>query len=371
MSDACYLIAAKRTVVAPRGGALSHFNLHELSAPVITELLASASIDPTTVDEVIVGNALGAGGNPARVVSLAAGLRERIAGLSIDRQCCSGLDAILLAKDMITSGRASVVIAGGVESYSQRPQRLRISKGSGEPQAYDQPPFTPWPDRDPDMGQAADKLADELCIAFKTQNDWAINSHAKALDAKDRLREEIVVVGGVDRDTFTRKLSERLCNRATRLHGNITSANTAVAADAAAYCLVVSQSVADRFNGPKLRVASGATIGANPELPGLAPVDAIQLVLKSEGIGSGDLVKAEIMEAYAAQAIACVQQTGISTDICNAGGGALARGHPIGASGAILLTRLYNEMSTVNGYGIAAIAAAGGLGTALLLESQT
>lgn len=369
MSKACYLIAAKRSPVAPRGGALSTFNLHELSAPIINAVLTSAGIDASAVDEVIVGNALGAGGNPARVISLAAGLNERIAGLSIDRQCCSGLDAILLAKDMITSGRASVVVAGGVESYSQRPLRFRIDNNSSEPQAYDQPPFTPWPDRDPDMGQAANKLANDLGISFQAQNDWAINSHAKALLSKEQLQTEIVAIGGIMHDSFTRTLSPAVCNRAARLHGSISSANTAVAADAAAFCLVVSESVAKQFNGTKLRVASGATLGANPELPGLAPLAAIESVLKNEGLNASDLVRAEIMEAYAAQAIACIQQANIDQTICNISGGALARGHPIGASGAVLLTRLFSEMSPINGFGIAAIAAAGGLGSALLIEA--
>lgn len=368
MREACYLIGAKRSPVTPRDGALSTLSLHELSTPVINALLIAARVDPLSVDEVIVGNALGAGGNPARVISLAAGLSERVAGLSIDRQCCSGLDAVLLAKDMVTSGRASIVIAGGVESYSQRPLRFRVGKDSSEPQAYDQPPFTPWPDRDPDMGLAADQLASELDINFQMQNDWAMKSHAKALSAKQTLHNEIVAVGGIEHDSFTRKLSPAVCTRAKRLHGNITAANTAVAADASAFCLVVSESIAKQFHGLKLRIASGITLGANPELPGLAPVAAIKSVLNSEGLSAAELARAEIMEAYAAQAIACIQQTGIDEAICNMGGGALARGHPIGASGAVLLTRLYSEMSHVQGFGIAAIAAAGGLGTALLLE---
>jgi len=369
MSDACYLIGAKRSPVAPRDGALSSLNLHELSTPVINALLTAACIDPLSVDEVIVGNALGAGGNPARVVSLAAGLSERVAGLSIDRQCCSGLDAVLLAKYMITSGRASIVVAGGVESYSQRPLRFRVGKDSAEPQAYDQPPFTPWPDRDPDMGLAADQLASELGISFETQNNWAIDSHAKAIAAREQLHNEIVAVGGIEHDSFTRNLSSAVCKRVKRLHGNITAANAAVAADASAFCLVVSESIAKQFDGFKLRIASGITLGANPELPGLAPVAAIKSVLNNEGLRATDLVKAEIMEAYAAQAIACIQQTEIDEAICNIGGGALARGHPIGASGAVLLTRLYSEMSHAQGFGIAAIAAAGGLGTALLVET--
>jgi len=370
MSGACFLIAAKRSPIAPRGGALASLNLHELAAPVINALIADANVDHANIDEVIVGNALGAGGNPARLVSLAAGLNESVAGLSIDRQCCSAMDAVLLAKDMITSGRASMVIAGGVESYSQRPQRFQTSKDSQELQAYDQPPFTPWPDRDPDMAQAADKLGEDLRISFNAQNDWAINSHAKALLASAKMQTEIVAMGGIHVDSFTRTLTTRVCDRAARITGNISAANAAVAADGAAFCLLVSQSIADKLSGSRMRIASGATLGSNPELPGLAPLAAINSALAAEGIKTADLVRAEIMEAYAVQAIACLQQSGIDEAICNLGGGALARGHPIGASGAVLLTRLYSELQQTNGFGIAAIAAAGGLGTALLVEAQ-
>lgn len=371
MSQDCYLIAAKRSPIAPRAGALAGFNLHELATPVIKALLSAADIDPLSVDEIIVGNALGAGGNPARLVSLAAGLSERIAGLSIDRQCCSGLDAILIAKDMIVSGRASIVIAGGVESYSQRPQRSRINATSKEPEAYDQPAFTPWPDRDPDMAVAADRLAEELGISFDAQNGWAIRSHANAQLAKEKMLAEIVPMGGLYADSFTRTLTTRVCNRATRIHGSISSANTAVAADGAAFCLVVSQSIANKLSGSKMRIANGATVGANPELPGLAPLAAIEATLNSVGVDATKLIQAEIMEAYAAQAIACIQESNINEAICNIGGGALARGHPIGASGAVLLTRLFSELQHSNGFGIAAIAAAGGLGTALLVEAGT
>jgi len=180
---------------------------------------------------------------------------------------------------------------------------------------------------------------------------------------------EIVPMAQIDKDDFTRTLNMRLCDRATRLHGSISVANTAVAADGAAFCLVVSEAVASRINSHKLCIRSGITLGADPMLPGYAPVSAMDFVLKDANINATQLMRAEIMEAYAAQAIACIEQSQINMAICNAGGGALARGHPIGASGAVLMSRLFNEMDNNHGWGIAAIAAAGGLGTAVLVCS--
>jgi len=364
-----YIIGAKRSPIAPRDGALSGLNLHQLASPVIDALLTSTNIDPQQIDELIVGNALGAGGNPARLLALASGLNETVAGLSIDRQCCSGLDAILIANDMIISGRASIVIAGGVESYSQRPQRFHKIPGTDTLEAYDQPAFTPWPERDPDMTVAAHTLATNLNITFERQNQYAIQSHEKALLAIERMSDEIVPMGEISKDDFTRALTMKLCERATRLHGSISVANTAVAADGAAFCVVVSEAVATNFDNHKLCIRSGITLGADPMLPGCAPVSAMDFVLNDANINAAQLVRAEIMEAYAAQAIACLEQSQIDSTVSNVGGGALSRGHPIGASGAVLMSRLYSEMNNKHGWGIAAIAAAGGLGTAVLTHS--
>lgn len=279
------LIAARRTAVVPRGGAFARLRIEDLAAPVLTACLADAGIGPGQVDEVILSNALGAGGNPARRAALAAGLPERVAGLTIDRQCAGGLDAILLARALVDSGAAEVVLAGGVESYSRRPLRLATDPDGGPPVPYDEAPFTPWPDRDPGMAEAAEALARRLGIGRARQEAWAAESHAKALAAD--LSAEIVALNGVARDAFPRLLTPKLMARAPVLTGSLTAATAAVAADAAAVCLVVS----DR----------------------------------------------------------------------------LARGHPVGVSGAILAVRLFHGLRA--GRGLAAIAAAGGIGTALLVEA--
>ena len=198
-------------------------------------------------------------------------------------------------------------------------------------------------------------------IARRAQDDWAISSHIKALGGG--FTREFVGLAGVSHDTFARVLTAQTAGRATVLASSVTTATTAVAADAAAFVVVVSQAWAGKT---ALRIAGGATRGAAPDEPGLAPVTAMTEVLQRAGLTAQDLQMAEIMEAYAVQALACIHAMGIDPAIVNPAGGALARGHPIGASGAILAVRLFHGLAA--GYGLAAIAAAGGIGTALLVE---
>jgi len=351
------LIAARRTAVVPRGGAFARLRIEDLAAPVLLACLADAGIGLDRVDEVILSNALGAGGNPARRVALLAGLPDRVAGLTIDRQCAGGLDAILLARALVDSGAADVVIAGGAESYSRRPLRLATDPDGGPPLAYNQAPFTPWPDRDPNMGDAAEALAAQLGITRARQEAWAQASHAKAMAAD--LSDEIVSLQGVTRDVFPRSMTPALMARAKVLRGSITSATAAVAADAAALCVVVSDRIAA---GRGLAILAGATLGGDPQLPGLSPIPAIARIWQGE-----PLAMAEVSEAYAVQAIAVVDGAGLDPAIVNPGGGGLARGHPVGASGAVLAVRLFHGLK--RGRGLAAIAAAGGVGTALLVEA--
>ena len=347
------IIAARRTAVCPRGGAFARLSLEALAAPVIAAVLADAGLQAQDVDELICANALGAGGNPARRMALAAGLPDRVAGLTIDRQCAGGLDALRLAAGMVQAGQARVILAGGVESYSRRPLRLATDPDGAPPQAYDRPPFTPWPDRDPDMTVAADALGLRLGISRHAQDTWAVASHAKAFG---QAFDEIVPVAGATADAFTRRLTHAQAARAQVLHGSVTAANTAVAADAAAFCLIVAAGLA----GPNaMHIHASATLGATPDEPGLSPLAAIHAVWQGT-----PLHRIEMMEAYAVQAIACVQGAGIDPATVNQRGGALARGHPIGASGAILAVRLFHDLRTGE-QGLAAIAAAGGIGTAI------
>jgi acetyl-CoA C-acetyltransferase len=207
------------------------------------------------------------------------------------------------------------------------------------------------------MAEAADALATRLSIPRDRQDAWAIRSHAKARAAD--MWGEIVAVADVAADAFTRALTPALAARAKVVHGSITAANAAVAADAAAFALVVAPDIAAR--APRALEFHGLTIGATPWEPGTAPVAAMRRL-----IGTDPPALAEVMEAYAAQAIACVEGAGLDPATVNRKGGALARGHPIGASGAILAVRVFHDLR--QGRGLAAIAAAGGIGTAVMFS---
>ncbi|SDU37427.1 thiolase family protein [Stappia sp. ES.058] len=379
MSEAVYLVSARRSAVVPRGGAFSGLDVDALAAPVLVSVLDSAGLPAARVDEIIVGNGLHGGGNPARRAALLAGLGEETPALTIDRQCCSGLDAIVLGARLIESGAADCILAGGAESYSRAPQRHAVDRdGAVSPQPYTRPPFTPWPERDPDMASAAAALAFEAGIDEARQAAWAVESHAKALRAEQMRRffDELVDVPGGARDSYMRRLTPATCRRsrvlATKSGVPIRAATAAVSADAAAFvCLVSARLLRDLERERVCRFVAAASAGCDPGLPGLAPVVAGRKLAARSGIALNALCVSEVMEAYAAQAIACVEGLGLDPLAVNRSGGALARGHPIGASGAILAVRLFHELCREDEgrLGLAAIASAGGLGTAVLLQS--
>jgi acetyl-CoA C-acetyltransferase len=370
---AAYLVAARRTAVAPRNGAFKTVEAAELGEAPIRAVLADSGIAPEAIDDIIFGDALYGGGNPARLAALRAGLPDHIPALTIDSQCCGGLDAIMLAADRIAGG-AHAIIAGGIESFSRAPLRARRPRHAGEaPQPYDRPPFAPWPERDPDMIAAAADLARAFDIRRARQDEYAIASHRKALQNPPGAAE-IAQLAGLSRDAFPRSLTEAVCARLAPLAGDrefgVTRATVAVEADAAAALLVVSESTARKLGVARpLRIVGAARRGDDPAMPGAAPIAAAKNLLAAERIAPAQIAVAEIMEAFAAQAIACAEGIGVLPSALNRGGGALARGHPIGASGAILAVRLWHEMQTESSgaLGLAAIAAAGGLGSALLV----
>ncbi|CAH2603696.1 putative acetyl-CoA C-acetyltransferase YhfS [Rhodovastum atsumiense] len=366
-----WVIAARRTPVAPRHGAFARLEAAELAAPVIQALCAEAG--DAGVDQVILGNALYGGGNPARVAALLAGLPETVPAMTIDTQCCGGLDAVLLAAALVSAGQARAVIAGGLESYSRAPIRQRRPRDPAEaPQSYARPPFTPWPERDPDMIEAAAGLAALRGVPRCGQEDYAIASHRRALGAR---HPELVPLAGLERDAFARPLTRRLCARLPVLAGDaahgVTAATVAVEADAAAAVLVVDEALARRHPGRALRLLGGVRGAGDPVHPALAPIAAARALLARCEVAAERIAVSEIMEAFAVQAMACRDGIGLDPARCNRGGGALARGHPIGASGAILAVRLFHELQAdaPGAVGLAAIAAAGGLGSALLLSA--
>lgn len=375
---AAFMVAARRTTVAPRGGAFARAEAVDLAEASIRAVLEDAGLTPSDVDEVFLGNALYAGGNPARVAALKAGVPAAVPASTIDTQCCAGLDAILLAVARIKAGEADVIVAGGVESFSRAPIRSRRPLLPDEvAQPYDRPPFTPWSEQDPDMIPAAAMLAVEWDITRAAQEAFAIESHRKALAGGVRAAEFVTVSGCVG-DPFARRLTAGLCARLPVLAGSathgVTAATVAVEADAAATVLLVSERALARVRAPArvVRIAGSARTGGDPERPGLAPIEAARTALRRGGLSASSISVVEVMEAFAVQAMTFIRALDLDPDLVNPGGGALARGHPIGASGAIVAVRGWHELQKMgfNATGLGAIAAAGGLGSVVLLRTE-
>ncbi|WP_439530638.1 thiolase family protein [Pannonibacter sp.] len=379
MNRSVVIVAARRSPVAPRGGALSRLDLAGLGVPVLKAVLQDAGPAAAEVTEVILGNALGAGGNPARLVALAAGLDDRVSGLTLDRQCCSGLDALVLAARSIAAGEANVILAGGIESFSRAPIRQHRPLRPGAPAvSYDRPAFVADPERDPDPLEAAARLAAAEGWTRAAQDQYASASHGRALQAQSdgRLTRELVPLAGLERDAFTRSLRPALLDRAPVLAGDplhgLTAATIAVEADAAAMLVLAAEELARSRGWPVLARYCGASMcGGDPADPARVPRRAMADLLQRLGWTAASLGRVELMEAFAVQALACLSGFGFASAAVNAGGGALARGHPIGASGAILAVRLVRELTAMRGgtRGLAAIAAVGGLATAVAFET--
>lgn len=381
--SAAYIIAARRTPVAPRGGALAHLQADELAAPVLERLLKDGGLAPASVDHVILGNALYAGGNPARLAALRAGLPVGVPAMTIDTQCCSGLDAIALGVRLIEAGAADCVLAGGTESFSRAPVRMhRPAAPDTDPLPYARPAFAPPPFADPDLTEAAARLAHDRKIPATAQADFAIASHAKAVRARERRISNLVACSPEARDDdFTRRLSMKTALRAPVLAGSggseLTAATIACEADAAAAVLLVSDKVRKRAAVPGLKVIAAQSGGCDPAGPALAPVGVARSLFADLGQTAADFDAIELMEAYAVQALVTIAELGLDTGDVNRDGGALARGHPIGASASILMVQLYEQLvrtsgnagETGKGRGLALIAAAGGLGSGMAVEA--
>ncbi|WP_088958630.1 thiolase family protein [Variovorax sp. HW608] len=386
-SDAPVLLGWARSAVVPRGGALAQLAAHEIAAPVAKALLARSGVDARAVDAMVCGNALGAGGNPARMVALAAGLPECTAAFSVDTQCCSGLDAVSMAAGLIAAGQAQVVVAGGVEAWSRSPIRQHRPLTPDEAALpYERPAFAPDPARDPDLLLAAARYAGQACIARTAQDAYAVRSHAKALAWRERMASEIVPIGAAVHDSYARALTDE---RAARTpveavsdqcaSSDVDPRATAVSrlaiapqADGAAFVLMASPQAATALGLPALLRWRGAlAVGIAPEMPMLAAARAAKGLLARQRLAASALWGVELHEAFAVQALAFADELGIAPEQLNRGGGGLARGHPIGASGAVSLVRLLADMALEahsGALGLACIAAAGGLGSAALVE---
>lgn len=383
MSGRAFVVAARRTPVAPRGGALKAFQADELAAPVLQQLLKDVKINAEAVDQVILGNALYGGGNPARLAALRAGLSASMPAISIDTQCCSGLDAIIMGARLIESGAADCVIAGGAESFSRAPIRMHRSKEvNGEPIPYGRPAFAPPPFSDPDLTEAAASLAERSSINRQAQAEFAVSSHAKAQQHRPDIEPWLVVPdqAHVSFDSFTRSLNLKTAMKAPIIAGSsdrgLSAATIACEADAAASVLLMSMERARALELSGLEVLAAQALGGDPADPALVPNDLAPGLLDRAGCTVSDLTAVELHEAYAIQAMVTQHALSFPEEILNLLGGGLARGHPIGASGAILVVQAmhaYRRMQRGNisddFCAMALIAAAGGLASGAVLKA--
>lgn len=398
-----YLVSGKRTPVGRHSGALSSVRPDDMAALTIKAVLDDSGIDPAAVDEVILGNANGAGEenrNVARMAWLLAGGDESVPGMTVNRLCASGMSAIETASRMIATGDADIVIAGGVESMSRAPWVLeKPTRAFGQPgKIFDSAlgwrfvnPRFEYGDLSRDgkmtysMTETAQEVANVDGITRQEADEFAAASQAKASAAIEagHFSSEIVPVEITDRKgnvtvvdqdegprpgTTVEKLSN--LRPVTGLGDVVTAGNSSSLNDGASAIIVASKAAIEKYNlTPRARVVTGGSAGLAPEVMGLGPVPATEKVLAKAGWSIDDLEVAEINEAFATQSIASMRRLGIDPEIVNSWGGAIALGHPLGSSGSriviTLLSRLEAEDKT---RGLATMCIGVGQGAAMLVE---
>jgi acetyl-CoA C-acetyltransferase len=381
------LIAAwARSAVVPRDGAFKALHAHDIAAPVVQALLERAGLEANAVDALIMGNALGAGGNPARMLALHAGLPQTCAAFTIDTQCCAGLDAISMGLGLIASGQAEVVIAGGAEAWSRSPIRMhRPLHASDEAQAYERPAFAPTSAQDPDMLLSAARYAAQHGYTRAQQEAYALQSHQRAVGHQAKMAAEIVAVAGVTHDAYPRAIDAARVHRmpVVAASDNLTQQDADVfalsaltisaQADGAAFVLLLSPKAAARLAvQAKAACIATASVGSAPEFPLMAAESAAREALKRAGLADASTLQLiELHDAFAVQGLSFAKGLAIAPERFNTMGGGIARGHPIGASAAIALVRLLSDLDR-NGksgaQGLVAVAGAGGLGAAAVVS---
>ncbi|WP_405173693.1 thiolase family protein [Paenibacillus sp. FSL H8-0260] len=375
------IVMAKRTPVGRMGGLLSTLEPEALLAPLIQHIVAETNLPKELIDDVIIGNVVGPGGNIARVAALEAGLPVSVPGVTVDRQCGSGLEAINIAARLIQSGAGEIYLAGGVESTSRAPWKMAKPQTlMGVPQLYTRAHFTPSSYGDPDMGIAAENVARKYGIYREEQDQYALKSHQKAVHAQqsDRFQQEIVPlqVEGQWVNTDECPRANTSLDKLQKLppifeeKGTVTAGNACPINDGAALLLMMSREKCQQLKlTPILRVVDAQAAGVDPNYLGMGPVPAVQKVLKRQKLTVADLDIVEFNEAFASQVLASLNELQIPQEKVNLGGGALAIGHPYGASGAMLMTRLCAEMQHAPYQrGLATLGIGGGIGLATLVE---
>ncbi|MFB6609498.1 thiolase family protein [Agromyces sp. NPDC056379] len=376
------IVAARRSAIGTAGRSFASHTVDALAAPVLAEVAAAVAPSGLPIDDVVVGNCMGPGGDVARVAALRAGLDSSVPGVTVDRQCGSGLDAVMQAAARVAAGHGELFLAGGAESASTAPHRSWPDSG----ERYSRAPFAPIGFPDPDMGPAADRLAAMRGISRERQDAWAARSHARAAAAQASgvFDGEVVAIDGVAIDDRPRASMD--ANRLARFapaftsadgmtgtgmgFGSVTAGNSCGFSDGAAMMAVTTGRVARDLGLPSLRIVATAVTGSGPELPGIGAAPAARLALARAGLVAADLGYAEITEAFAAQLLAVSDELALDESIVSGDGGAIALGHPWGASGAVLLVRLATRMIASDDArpGLAACSIGGGQGIAMIVE---
>ena len=399
MTDShAYLVSGFRTPVGKYGGALSSVRPDDMMALTIKKTVEEAGLDPAAVDEVIIGNANGAGEenrNVARMAWLLAGYPDTVPGITVNRLCASGMSAIALATAMVESGQADVVLAGGVESMSRAPWVMeKPTKAFARPgEVFDtsigwrfvNQKFAGMDKMTYSMPETAEEVAKVFNISREDADAFAARSHERALAAiaAGKFDAEIVPVEVKDRkgnvtvvDTdegprpgSTLEVLSKL--RPVTALGDVTTAgNSSTLNDGASAVIVASQKGIEKLGlKPRARVVANAARGLQPEIMGMGPVLATREILSRSGWDLDDVDAVELNEAFATQSLACIRELGLDEDKTNAWGGAIALGHPLGSSGSRITLTLLNRLETEGGTrGIATMCIGVGQGTAIAIE---
>ena len=386
------IVAAARTAIGKFGGTLAKTPAPELGATVIGELLKRARLEPGQIDEVILGQVLtaGSGQNPARQAAIKAGLPVAVPAMTINKVCGSGLKAVMLAAQAIANGDAEIVIAGGQENMSLAPHVLPGSRDGfrmGDVKLIDSMIVDGLWDvyNKYHMGTTAENVAKQYGVDRAQQDAFALESQRKAAAAQDagKFKEEIVPVLIQQRKGDPIRFdTDEFVNRKTNAEalaglkpafdkeGTVTAGNASGINDGAAAVVVMSEAKAKALGlQPLARIAAFASSGVDPKIMGMGPVPASRRTLEKAGWKAGDLDLMEINEAFAAQACAVNKEMGWDTSKINVNGGAIALGHPIGASGCRILVTLLHEMKRRGAKrGLASLCIGGGMGVALAVQ---
>ncbi|HYG99351.1 MAG TPA: acetyl-CoA C-acetyltransferase [Terriglobales bacterium] len=389
-----YIISGVRTPIGKFQGSLSDFTATQLGAMVVREAVKRAGIEPAQVNEVIMGNVVsaGLGQNPARQAAIYGGVPANVGAMTINKVCGSGLKAVGLAAQAIQTGNSDVVVAGGMESMTNAPYLLpNARKGYrlGNGQLIDSMVHDGLWDvyNDYHMGNTGENVAEKYGITREEQDEYAANSHRKAISAINecRFKDQIVPVelsakkkGAApvifDKDESPREdtsiESLRALKPVFKKDGTVTAGNAPGVNDGAAAVVVTSASKLKEFGAkPLARIVAQATSGVDPKWVMMAPVDAVRQIWEKTGWKNEDVDLYELNEAFSVQAIAVCRELGLDLNRVNVNGGAVALGHPIGASGArVLVTLLYEMIRRDVRRGVAALCLGGGNAVAMAVE---